>query len=132
MQAQQEAAALQREQALAAEAAAKAKAKECVGCEGMKDFVTNLQEEIKRLATITDDLKRQVIDCGGTPEILDHLRADKKYRGPDGKTYLPAFKNICPCCKTFKQTARPTSAGRIRQQGDFRIKKGKVGGPRRI
>ena len=42
----------------AAETAAKAKAKECRSCEGMKDFVVNLQEEIKRLAAITNDLQR--------------------------------------------------------------------------
>ena len=94
----------QREQDLAAEEAAKAIAKQCQSCEGMKDFVTNLQEEIKRLASITDNLKRQVIDCGGEPEIPHHLRHDKKYLGQDGKTYLPAFKNVCPACRTFKQT----------------------------
>ena len=80
----------------------------------MQDFVTNLQEEIKRLQTITNTLQKQVVDCGGTPEIPDHLRSDRPYRGPAGKTYLPAFKNICPSCQTFKQMTRPTSAGRIR------------------
>ena len=116
----------------AAETAAKAKAKECRSCEGMKDFVVNLQEEIKRLAAITNDLQRQLVECGGTPETPDHLRPDRTYLGPDGKTYLPAFKNICPSCKTFKTTQRPTSAGRIRQQGEFRIRKGANTGPRRL
>ena len=97
----------------------------CQNCEGMKSFVVSLQEEIKRLADITGDLQRQLTECGGTPVIPDHLRPNKMFLGPDGKTYLPAFKNICPGCKTFKQTERPTSAGRIRQQGTFRIRKGK-------
>ena len=35
---------------------AKARAKACMTCEGMKDFVSNLQNEIKRLKTITEDL----------------------------------------------------------------------------
>ena len=35
---------------------AKARAKSCMSCEGMKDFVSNLQNEIKRLKTITEDL----------------------------------------------------------------------------
>ena len=72
-----------------------------------------------------------MIECGGTPDMPDNLRPDRKFLGPDGKTYLPPFKNQCPSCKTFKQTQRPTSAGRIRQQGDFRIRKGNAG-PRRI
>ena len=97
----------------------------------MKDFVINLQEEVKRLASITNDLKKQLVQCGGTPEIPDHLKPGRLYLGPDGKTYLPAFKNCCPTCKTFKQTTRPTSAGRIRQQGDFRIRKGN-GAARRL
>ena len=74
----------------------------CLNCEGMQDFVSNLQEEIKRLENITNNLQKQVEECGGTPEVPDHLRSDRPYRGPDGKTYLPAFKNICPSCKTFK------------------------------
>ena len=88
--------------------------KVCLNCEGMKDFVMNLQEEIQRLANITNDLKRQVKDCGGVPEIPDHLKPDRNYLGPDGKTYLPAFKNSCPDCKTFKQNERPNSAGKLR------------------
>ena len=119
------------QQAIAEKEAKVLKAKVCLNCEGMKDFVSNLQEEIKRLGSITDDLSRQLIDCGGTPEVPDHLRPDRQFLGPDGKTHLPAFKNICPTCKTFKQTQRPTSAGRIRQQGDFRIRKGNKG-PRRV
>ena len=96
----------------------------------MEDFVSNLQEEIKRLETLTNNLQRQVVDCGGTPEVPDHLRSGRTYLAPDGKTYLPAFKNVCPGCKTFKQTTRPTSAGRIRQPGDFRIRKGNQGARR--
>jgi len=94
--------------------AAKAKMKVCQNCEGMKNFVVSLQEEIKRLASITGDLQRQLVECGGTPLIPDHLKANKNFLGPDGKTYLPGFKNVCPGCKIFKQTERPTSAGRIR------------------
>lgn len=45
----------EQEAAIALEQATKAKAKECRSCEGMKDFVVNLQEEIKRLASITSD-----------------------------------------------------------------------------
>ena len=92
----------------------------------MKNFVVNLQEEVKRLADLTNDLKRQLVECGGTPEVPSHLRPDRNFLGPDGKTYMPPFKNSCPSCKTFKQTQRPTSAGRIRQQGDFRIRKGAI------
>ena len=81
----------------------------------MKDFVVNLQQEIKRLKGITNDLQVQIRTAGGEPEIPDHLRVGKfKQLAPDGKTFLPTFKNICPACTTYKATQRPTSAGRVR------------------
>ena len=66
--------------------------------------------------------------AGSDPEIPDHLQPGRnKQLAPDGKSYLPPFKNICPACTTFKATQRPTSAGRVRQQGDFRIRKQNTG-----
>ena len=43
----------------------------------MKDFVVNLQQEIKRLKGITNDLQGQIRAAGGEPEIPDHLRIGK-------------------------------------------------------
>ena len=91
----------------------------------MKDFVSNLQDEIKRLKTITEDLMAQIKQAGSVPEIPETLRPDRKVIGPGGKIQ-PPFKNICPDCSNFKNTQRPTSAGRVRPSqtpSDFRIRK---------
>ena len=96
----------------------------------MKDFVVNLQQEIKRLKNITDDLQGQLKAVGEEPDIPDHLRPGKKTIAMDG-SLLPPFKNSCPACTTFKATQRPTSAGRVRQQGEFRIRKNAASKPKR-
>ena len=111
------------------------KVKLCQSCEVAKDFIANLQNEIQRLKNVTDDLHKQIVQAGGTPEIPEHLKPGFKQLAPDGKTYLPPFKNICPGCSNFKTTQRPGSAGRIRaNQQDFRIRKSTVGrhGPKKL
>ena len=54
----------------------------------MKEFITNLQEEIKRLASVTTDLQKQLIEVGGTPEIPEHLQPPRLgKRGRPGKGF---------------------------------------------
>ena len=66
----------------------------------MKDFVSSLQEEIKRLKGITEDLMGQIRSAGAVPEIPETLRPDRKQFGAGGKV-IPPFKNICPDCSNF-------------------------------
>ena len=89
----------------------------CLQCRGMSDFVGNLQNEIKRLTTVTRDLESQLMKAGAKPEVPDHLKPTRKVNGVE-------FRNICPPCQTFKATQRPNSGGRLRQMpAEFRIRK---------
>ena len=67
----------------------------------MKDFVASLQDEIKRLKNITEDLQVQIRQAGAEPEIPETLKPNRKIYGPGGKIQ-PQFKNICPDCNHFK------------------------------
>ena len=70
----------------------------CVCCNGMKTFINDLQEEVRRLKGVTDDLQKQISDAGAVPEIPAHLRDPKQAkRGTGGN----GFQNICPACKLF-------------------------------
>lgn len=97
---------------LSAFASTKAAEPKCRTCEGMRDFVSQLQGEIRRLQFVTKDLTMQLVKAGGTPDQF----------------MFSKFQNVCPACTKLKQQQRPGSASAVAKRAapentDFRIRK---------
>lgn len=78
----------------------------------MKDFIKNLQDEVKRLQNLTNDLNMQLIMNGIKPEEQVQI-GDKTQK----------FQNICPQCANNKNMQRPQSALRSQNANMIKIRK---------
>ncbi|CDW71442.1 UNKNOWN [Stylonychia lemnae] len=90
--------------------------KKCLNCTSMEDFIKNLQQEIKRLQNLTNDLQMQLIMNGINPQMNA-----APFGGQAGEQ--KQFQNICPLCTNQKHHQRPNTATRLRGDSGIRIRK---------
>eukprot|EP00347_Sterkiella_histriomuscorum_P009895 403339461 len=91
------------------------KQKKCLNCANMEDFIKGLQQEIKRLQNLTNDLTMQLILAGVNPQMNQNNSSTQSQE--------QKFQNICPLCTNQKVHQRPNTATRMRSDSGIRIRK---------